>query len=61
MSNVIDISTPILQGVEQAAKTLGVSKHFIYTGVKSGKIPCQIRRKTANQYPAHRAAHQRRK
>ena len=39
MSNVIDISTPILQGVEQAAKTLGVSKHFIYTGVKSGKIP----------------------
>ena len=39
MSNIIDISTPILQGVEQAAKTLGVSKHFIYTGVKSGKIP----------------------
>ena len=39
MGEIINMATPILQGVEQAAKTLGVSKHFTYTGVKSGKIP----------------------
>jgi len=31
--------TPILQSVEQASKTLGVSKYWLREGLKAGTIP----------------------